>query len=108
MLHRVGVLGYIMYPITVRPAEVPGDTMRKADKRIAVLLVIVLFHLMASGLTASGQNQETEGQKERARAALLQKKRGSVRPVTIPITLRLRGESKERRELETTGNLTVR
>jgi VWFA-related protein len=83
--------------------------MRKADKRIAVLLVFVLCNVMASVVSARGQSRDPEGQEPRPGAQpRKQAKRGSVRSVTIPITLRLRNDSKERRELEPTGNITVR
>lgn len=81
--------------------------MRKADQRIAILLVIVLFNMTAYGICARGQSRETEG-RERERPSRKQVKHGSVRSVTIPITLRLHNESKGKRELEPIGNITVR
>ena len=81
--------------------------MRKAHKRIAVLLVALLFNSIASGVCVRGQSSDREVQ-ESAPAPRKQGKHGSVRQMTIPITLRLRNESKAKRELEPIGNITVR
>jgi VWFA-related protein len=81
--------------------------MRKAHKRIAVLLVAVLFNSLASGVCVRGQSPDPLAQ-EGTSASRKQGKRGSVRQVTIPITLRLRNESRAKRELEPIGNITVR
>ena len=81
--------------------------MRKAHKRIAVLLVAALLNCTALCVGVTGQQRDVEAQ-EKNRASRKQEKRGSVRSITIPITFRFRGASKGQKELESLGDITVR
>ncbi|MGB7923153.1 MAG: hypothetical protein WCF57_07905 [Pyrinomonadaceae bacterium] len=81
--------------------------MRKAHQRLVVLLVASLLNCTIAADGVSGQNRDSESQ-ENNRSTRTLEKRGSVRPVTIPITIRFRHESKEKRELEPVGDITVR
>lgn len=82
--------------------------MRKAHKRIVILLVASLLTCIMTAMGGvRGQNRDAAEQGG-DRAARKQEKRASVRPVTIPITIRFRHESKEKRELEPVGDITVR
>lgn len=81
--------------------------MRKPHKRIAILLAASLLNCIAAAADVRGQDRDSESQ-GRDRAARKDEKRGSVRAVTIPITIRFRSESKEKRELEPVGDITVR
>jgi VWFA-related protein len=83
--------------------------MRKANKRIVILLAASLLTCIITATSGvRGQNRDTAAPEGGERAARKQEKRGSVRPVTIPITIRFRHESKEKRELESVGDITVR
>ena len=81
--------------------------MRKAAQRIFVLLFIVLFNPGTTGLWARGQSGDQEV-KEGAQVIRKRGKHGSVRSITIPITLRMRADAKGKRELEPIGSITVR
>jgi hypothetical protein len=82
--------------------------MRKAHQRTAILLAASLLNCFISmTVDVKGQNRAPETER-RDRAKDKQEKRGSVRAVTIPITIRFRNESKEKREFEQIGDLTVR
>jgi VWFA-related protein len=83
--------------------------MRKPHQRISILLAASLLTCTIAAATADvkGQNRDPE-LATGDRAPRMMDKRGSVRPVTIPITVRFRHESKEKRELEPVGDITVR
>jgi VWFA-related protein len=82
--------------------------MRKAHRRIVILLVASLLNCTIAAADVRGQNRDSESQEGNRAAPRILEKRGSVRPVTIPITIRFRKESKEKRELEPVGDITVR
>lgn len=78
--------------------------MRKLNKRIAVLLTVLLLGSIASSVIVRGQNRDSETQ-EKERKSRSKDNPSSVRAITIPITTRA---PKTQNELESIGNITVR
>lgn len=79
--------------------------MRRAKGRIATLLTaVVICFVVVSGLHAQSRSGELSGDEQPSGS---KKNRGPARPVTIPITIRVRG-SKARQELQDVGNIIVR
>lgn len=81
--------------------------MRKSYQRTVILLAASLLNCIVAADGAQGQKRDSEPE-GRERSPRIMEKRGSVRPITIPITIRFRNESKEKRELESVGDITVR
>jgi VWFA-related protein len=80
--------------------------MRKVQTRIAIMLVAVLLNCAVTANNAHAQSDNSESRRNE-RASRAQDSRGSVRAVTIPITVRPRG-SKVHKELQSLGDYTVR
>ncbi|HEX8492614.1 MAG TPA: hypothetical protein VF658_07225 [Pyrinomonadaceae bacterium] len=79
--------------------------MRRAQGRTAkVLTAAALICFVVAGLYGQSRSGEVNGDE---RSSGSKKNRGPVRPVTIPITFRMRG-SKARQELQDIGNIIVR
>lgn len=78
--------------------------MRRATGRITKLLIAAMMCLLAAaGLQGQSRNSELNTDE---RSSGSKKSRGSVRPITIPITIRARG-SKAKQELLDAGRITV-
>jgi VWFA-related protein len=78
--------------------------MPRASRPIATLVTVAV--IICSFVAVYGQTRNSE-LKDDERPSGGQKKRGPVRPVTIPITIRPRG-SKARQEIQDAGNIIVR
>jgi VWFA-related protein len=81
--------------------------MPSPKRRISSVIIMLTLISMAVGIKTEGQAQGTR-LRERAHAAGMQVQRGGVRSVTIPITVRPRGDDAAQRELQQIGELTVR
>lgn len=82
--------------------------MSSLNKRIAGVVLTVVFLYLAGGLKASGQPRSNVQGTEDEGAVKVQGQRGGVRPVTIPITVRQRGASSAaQQELQNIGIITV-
>jgi VWFA-related protein len=79
--------------------------MSDPKKRIAGVILIATLFCMAAGLKASAQPRSSQVDGDE-RAVKVQEK-GSVRTVTIPITVRQRGANAAQQELQNIGILTV-
>lgn len=81
--------------------------MPSPKRRISSVIIMLTLISMAVGIKTEGQAQGTR-LRERAHTAGMQVQRGGVRSVTIPITVRPRGDDAAQRELQQIGELTVR
>lgn len=80
--------------------------MSSQNRRLPGVILAALFFCVAFGLKAQAQPRATQSNDDEL--VKVQKQRNGVRTVTIPITVRQRGERATQQELMPIGNLTVR
>src|SRR5918911_4692453 len=80
--------------------------MSSLTRRHAKIILATVFFCIAFGLKADAQPRSSQSNDDEL--VKVQRQRGGVRTVTIPITVRQRGERATQQELMPIGNLTVR
>jgi VWFA-related protein len=81
--------------------------MPSPKRRISSVIITLALISMAVGIKTEGQTVGSRSQRS-DHAVRMQTQRGGVRSVTIPITVRPRGDNAAQRELQQIGELTVR
>src|SRR4051812_16121137 len=92
--------------VVLQASEAGGEAMSSPKRRIAFVILAAAFIYGSIGLKAEAQPRSSQANDDEL--VKVQSQRGGVRTVTIPITIRHKGDRAAQQELTPVGMLTLR